>query len=137
MNFFVTSEPPRRLKNAFHNIKQYKLIDVDDLFESTGMDPNDDVCGFIIDEEIKNMIIDGTNSKKYNGIIYINSNLDRILLDKLKNLLYKIEDSSTVDITMLDDFDVPKLENMYNQVDNVTFFPILKKPKVIRCKRVQ
>lgn len=136
MNFYITSEPQRRLKNAFTNIKQYKIIDVDQILDEFNMDPNDDICGFIIDEEIQKRIKDGKNSKKCCGIIYVNSQLDKTLIEKLKSLLYSMEDKTLVDITILDDFDVPKKEDLYKLVDNVLFFPILKKPKLIRCRRI-
>jgi len=136
MKFYFTSQPANRLKNAFSNIKQYKIIDIDYIFESSTLDRNDVVHGFIIDSEIERMISEGSSSKKYEGVIYTNSKLDETIIEKVKQIIYKIEDKSMVDIFILDDYDVPKSKKFYKMVDNIIFFPIIKKVKTIKCKPI-
>lgn len=141
MKIYLTSEPFRTLQNAFTNLKSFKIIDIDFIIETCGLDPNVDVDAYIINEEIKLAFKDGISGKKYNGIIYLNSGLDVSILESIKHIMEEIiEDSKNKDMdceyVMMDDYDLPKRKDMYHHVDEVMFFPTHKKTKIIECKAI-
>lgn len=141
MKIYLTSEPFRTLQTAFTNLKSFKIIDIDYIIETCGLDPTVDVDAYIINEEIKLAFKEGIVGKKYNGIIYLNSGLDVTILDSIKYIVNDIiEDSKNKSLeceyVMMDDYDLPKREDMYKHVDEVMFFPTHKKTKIIECKAI-
>ena len=141
MKIYLTSEPFRTLKMAFTNLKSFKIIDIDYVFETCGLDPNVEVNAFIINEEIKLAFKEGLCGKKYTGIIYINSKLTPDILYSIKCVLNEMIENSKnstmeCEYVMMDDYDLPKRKDMYKYVDEVMFFPTHKKTKIIECKAI-
>ena len=75
MKMYVTAEPVRKLKGAFTNMNTFYVIDVDDLVARSGLDVGKESHRFLINKEIEGLIVAGAKSKRYNGIMYINSNI--------------------------------------------------------------
>ena len=141
MKIYLTSEPFRTLQMAFTNLKSFKIIDIDFIIETCGLDPNLDVDAYIINEEIKLAFKDGMSGKKYNGIIYLNSRLNREILESIKHIMddiIKDSKNKTLDCeyVLMDDYDLPKRNDMHKYVDEVLFFPTHKKTKIIECKAI-
>ena len=82
------------------------------------------------------MIVTGAKSKRYTGIIYINSNLNCDIIVGIKNSLNEITKSQIEDLTLLDDYDTPKLKDYYSLFDEIIFFPTFKKTKIIECRPI-
>ena len=134
MKFYVSGESYRKLKNVFININSFKIIDVDWLIENSGLKIDNIVDGYLLNAEIIKMINDGVKSKRCNGILYINSSINSELVLSLKDVLNKIPEYDFGDIIILDDYDVPKHQKIYKLFDEVVFFPMYKKTKLIECK---
>jgi hypothetical protein len=141
MKIYLTSEPFRKLQTVFTNLKSFKIIDIDYIIETCGLDPLLDTDAYIINEEIKLAFKEGVSGKKFNGIIYLNSNLSPNILDSIKFVMVDIiAQSKNKDLdceyVMMDDYDVPKRRDMYKHVDEVMFFPMYKKTKIVECKAI-
>ncbi len=136
MKFYVSGEPLIRLKNDITNLSSYKIIDVDWILESCGLNPDDEVHGYIITSEIKRMINEALRSKKSPGIIYINSRLDASLVYSLKMTLLEINGADIMDIDLFDDKDVPKYKELYKLFDEVVFYNKYKKIRLLECKPI-
>lgn len=136
MKFYVSGEPYERLKNEVSNLNSYKIIDVDYIVETCGLDPDNDVHGYIITSEIKKMIADGFKSKRCHGIVYINTRLNAGLVYSLKNALLQLNGCDIVDISLFDDKQVPKFEYLYKLFDEIVFYNKCKRIKLIECKPI-
>lgn len=136
MKFYVTVESYRKLRNAFTNLNTFYIIDTDSLIVESGLDVNKPSHRFIINSEIERLIATGAKSKRITGIIYINSNLNCDIITSIKKSLKEITKSQVEEVTLLDDYDAPKLKQYYNLFDEVIFFPAFKKTKIIECKPI-
>ena len=136
MKFYVSGETYTRIHNDISNLSSYKIIDVDNILEECGLDPNNDVHGYIINTEIKRMINEGMRNKKYAGIIYLNSRLDIGLVYSLKKTLLDITGCDIIDTILFDDRDVPKYKHLYKLFDEVIFYTRCKKTRLIECKPI-
>ena len=58
------------------------------------------------------------------------------LLDEIKKSLDEITKSQIEDLTLLDDYDTPKLKDYYSLFDEIIFFPTFKKTKIIECRPI-
>ena len=67
------------------------------------------------------------------GIIYINSELNCDVISSLRKSFDGVANSQIESLVILDDYDIPKLKNYYKLVDEVVFFPSMKKMKIIEC----
>ena len=47
-----------------------------------------------------------------------------------------ITKSQIEDLTLLDDYDTPKLRDYYSLFDEIIFFPTFKKTKIIECRPI-
>lgn len=133
MNFYVTTESDRKIKNAFTNLSTFYIINVDSIIEESNLDMTKPANKFLVGNEIKRLITIGAKSKRYNGIIYINSKIDKDAILSLKELFEDTEKISIDDFSLLDDYDLPKLNHLYKLFDEVIFFPAFKKTKIIKC----
>jgi len=133
MKFYGTIEPCRRLKNLFSNLSSFYIIDVDTILKESGLDPNKNTHKYLINAELERLITSGAKSKRYLGMIYINSKLNCDTIISIKKSIETLTNSAIESFVILDDFDTPKLHDYYTLFDEVVFFPSLKKTKIIEC----
>lgn len=134
MKFYVTIESFRKLNNVFSNLNTFYILDINSLVKESGLDPDKPSHRYIINAELERLIGNIAKSKRYTGIIYINSHLTCDIITGIKNSLSKITNSKIEEITLLDDYDTPKLKDYYKLFDEVIFFPTFKKTRIIECK---
>ena len=136
MNIYVTNEPINRLKNSFSNINTFAIIDVDLIVKTINLDLTKTHNVYLINSEIEKLIATNCKSKKFKGIIYINSKLNSDILNNLLSLIEN-EDKKTSDINdiiLLDDYDTPKLQRYYYMVNEIMYFSSFKRVKILECK---
>lgn len=136
MNIYVTNEPINRLKNSFSNINTFAIIDVDLIVKTINLDLTKTHNVYLINSEIEKLIATNCKSKKFKGIIYINSKLNSDILINLLSLIEN-EDKKTSDINdiiLLDDYDTPKLQRYYYMVNEIMYFSSFKRVKILECK---
>ena len=133
MKFYATIEPCRKLKNVFSNLSSFYIIDVDQILEDFNLDINNKAHAYLINTEIERLIVNGAKSKRYTGMIYINSNINEDIIDGLKNLIGSLENSNVDSFVILDDECVPKLNMYYIMFDEVVFFSPFIKTRIIDC----
>ena len=136
MKFYITGESYRKLKNVFTNLNTFYIINVDSLIEESKLDVNKVTHRFIINTEIERLITIGAKSKRYAGIIYINSNINFEIITGIRKSLGEITKSQVEDLTLLDDYDTPKYKEYYKLFDEIIFFPTFKKTKIIECRPI-
>jgi len=133
LNCYITIEPCRRLKNLFSNLSSFYIIDVDTILEESGLDVEKKSHQYLINTELERLLVTGAKSKRYVGIIYINSNIGIDTIDSVKSIMMETENSNVDSMVILDDCDAPKLSDYYEMFDEVIFFPAIKKARVINC----
>ena len=128
-NIYITTEPENKLKMLFSNIKSFFILDVQSYIESLKLDLQKPANIYFINTEIINLIKQSAKLKKYQGIIYINKNLDQTLL---KNLQSKFKNVDEIDkIILIDNILLPKLDKLYNLCEEVYFYERFRKNKII------
>ena len=138
MNLYVTSESYYRIKNGFSNINAFAIIDVNLILDTLKLDMTKTYNVFLVNDEIKKLLSLYSKSKKYRGIIYITSNINKNVIDNIKSLISTDDyDHAVNELILLDDYDTPKLEKYYKFVNEVMFFSTFKKIKIIECKPIE
>lgn len=133
MNLYVSTESDRKLRNVFSNLSGFYIINVDMLVEASRLDLSKNSHRFLMNSEIERLISIGAKSKRYSGIVYINSMLDKDTVQSLKESVDNLKESNIDYMVLLDDYELPKLKKLYKLFDEVTFFSSLKKTKIIQC----
>jgi hypothetical protein len=133
MKFYITIEGTNRLKRSFLNLKLFSIINVPDILEEHGYTYStiDEFGSFIVSKKIDSLIRSYAKSKRIRGIIYSNPLLSREVLPNLFNSLCEVENIS--EIVLMDDYNLPKLCGMYDDFDEIIFFPSIKKVRLIEC----
>ena len=133
MNCYITIEPCRRLKNLFSNLSSFYIIDVDTILLESGLDINKKSHQYLINTELERLLVSGAKSKRYLGVIYINRNINVDVINAVKSSVMDLENTMVDNMVILDDCDAPKLRNYYELFDEVIFFPVIRKPRIINC----
>ena len=134
MKFYVTIEGTPRLKKSFLNLKLFSIIYIPEILEKYGYTYStiDEYGSFIISTYIDDLIRTYAKSKRIRGIIYSNPSLTEEILPNLFDTLENIETIS--EVVLLDDYNVPKLTYIYSYFDEIVFFPLVKKIRLIECQ---
>lgn len=137
MKFYITVEGTQRLKKSFLNLKLFSIIYIPDILQEHGYTYStiDDYGSFIISNQINELIKTYAKSKRIRGIIYSNPN---ICEEVLPNIFETLSDIDTIsDVVLLDDYNVPKLIHLYQNFDEIIFFPSIKKIRLIEAVNIQ
>jgi len=137
MKFYITIEGIPKLKRSFLNLKLYSIINVSQILEDHGYtyETIDDYGAFIVNEKIIALIKNYVKSKRIRGIIYSNEFLSQITIDNLFDTLEPVE--KIQDIVLLDDYNVPRLQEYWQVFNEIIFFPSIKKVRLIECKPIK
>lgn len=133
MKFYFTIEPCGKLKNMFTNLSSFYIIDVDTILSESGLDPDKPSHRFLINSELCRLINSGAKSKRYIGMIYINSRMNCDVISSIKRSIGNLTNSVVDGFVILDDESVPKLKDYYELSDEVSFFPTMKRTRLIEC----
>ena len=128
-NIYITTESENKLKMLFSNIKSFFILDVQSYINSLKLDLNKPVNVYFINTEIINLIKQSAKLKKYQGIIYINKNLDQTLLKNLQSKFKNIDEIGK--IILIDNILLPKHDNLYNLCEEVYFYERFYKNKIV------
>ena len=134
MKLYLTSESYYRIENGFTNIHTFAIIDVNLILDTLKLDMSKQSNIFLINSEIKKLLISCAKNRKYKGIIYIAPSINEHIIDNINAVVNEI--STIDDVILLDDYDAPKLKEYYNYVEEVMFFSTFKKIKIIECKPI-
>lgn len=136
MKFYVTTEGTTKLKRSFLNLKLFSIIHVPEILNEYGYTYNtiDDYGSFIVSNKINSLIKSFSKSKRIRGIIYSNPLINEQILPNLFESIVDME--SITDIVLLDDYSIPKLAKLYDQFDEIIFFPSIKKIRLIECQQL-
>lgn len=129
MNIYITSESENKLKMLFTNIKSFFILDVQAYINSLKLDMSKPCNIYLINTEIINLIKQSAKLKKYQGIIYINKNLDYMLLKNIQSKFKNIKEINK--IILIDNILLPKHDKLYNLCEEIYFFERFYKNKII------
>jgi hypothetical protein len=133
MKFYITVEGIQKLKRSFLNLKLYSVISVPDVLAELGYTYStiDDYGAFIVNQKIMYLINNYAKSKRIRGIIYSNPNMS---VEIIENLFDELESEERIsDLVLLDDYNIPKLQDYYEYFQEIIFFPSVKKIRLIEC----
>lgn len=135
MKFYMTIEGTPRLKKTFLNLKLFSIINIPDILMQHGYSYStmDEYSSFIITTYINDLIKTYSKSKRIRGIIYSNPYIDENIIPNIYELLSKNENIHQ--IVLFDDYNVPKLQNLYQYFDEIIFFPSVKKIRLIEAQK--
>lgn len=134
-NIYITTESENKLKMLFTNIKSFFILDVQSYINNLKLDLNKPANIYFINTEIINLIKQSARLKKYQGIIYINKNLDQTLLKNLQSKFKHIDEIGK--IILIDNILLPKHDNLYNLCEEVYFYERFYKNKIIDCQGIK
>ena len=137
MKFYVTTESYSRVRSSFTNLNSFYIIDVDSILGSIMLDPDKKSHRYIINTEIGRLISMASKSKRYGGIIYINSKINCETIVGLRTMIDSIEKSRIECMVLLDVYDNPKNVDYYGLFDELLFFPTYSKNRINECKPAQ
>ncbi|MCK9447130.1 hypothetical protein M0Q50_09790 [bacterium] len=131
----MTIEGTPRLKKTFLNLKLFSIINIPDILMQHGYSYStmDEYSSFIITTYINDLIKTYSKSKRIRGIIYSNPYIDENIISNIYELLSKNENIHQ--IVLFDDYNVPKLQNLYQYFDEIIFFPSVKKIRLIEAQK--
>lgn len=132
MKFYLTVETQEKIKNTFVNLNLFYLLDIEQVICEYGLDVTKPYNRFFLSQEIEKLIVAQTKSKRLEGIIYINKALNDKLVSHIYKLVKKIDRIDNV--VIIDDDSRPRLRELYKLVDEVLFFPSVKRVKILECK---
>ena len=132
MNIYVTTESENKLKMLFTNIKSFFILDVQSFVNSFKLDLTKQSNIYFVNTELLNTIQASAKLKKYQGIIYINKNLDQRLLTNLQSKFKDVKEISK--LVLLDNGALPKHTDLYNLCEEVFFYERFFKNKIIECQ---
>ncbi len=135
MNIYVTTESENKLRMLFTNIKSFFILDVQSFVNSFKLDLNKQSNIYFVNTEILNAIQQASKLKKYQGIIYINKNLDENLLFNVSSKFKQIKEINK--IVLLDNGILPKHADLYDLCEEVFFYERFYKNKIIECQGIK
>lgn len=135
MNIYVTTESENKLRMLFTNIKSFFILDVQSFVNSFKLDLTKQSNIYFINTEILNAIQQASKLKKYQGIIYINKNLDENLLFNVSSKFKQIKEINK--IVLLDNGILPKHIGLYDLCEEVFFYERFYKNKIIECQGIK
>ena len=89
----------------------------------------------LINTEIMNTIKQSAKLKKYQGIIYINKNLDQNLIMNLQSKFKNVNEINK--IVLIDNSLLPKHKDLYAYCEEIFFYERFYKNKIIDCQGVK
>lgn len=136
MKFYITVEGTPKLKRSFLNLKLFSIINVSEILEEYGYTYStiDDFGSFIVSKRINSLIKSYSKSKRIRGIIYSNPTLSENVIPNLFNSLNDIE--NITEVVLMDDYNLPKLNNLYEYFNEIIFFPSIKKIRLIEARDI-
>lgn len=137
MKLYITCEGSTKLKRSFLNLKLFSIVDVNSILKEYNYtyDTIDQYGIFIVNRRIMKLINNYVSSKRIRGIIYSNPNLNEDIINNLHEQIKSID--KIQNMVLLDDYNLPKLQNLYPLFDEVIFFPSIKKVRLIECKSIK
>ena len=137
MNFYITTEDKDVLKKNFLNLRFFALISIPDIITSLGEEYEtiSDYSKFIVNKTIIQQVDSVLKRKRFYSIIYSNPWLN---YDTIKNVHEQFSDNPLIkDIILLDDKNTRKNEDYWQYFQEVTFFPSVKKKKIVECEKIK
>lgn len=135
MNIYVTTESENKLRMLFTNIKSFFILDIQSFVNSFKLDLTKQSNIYFVNTEILNAIQQASKLKKYQGIIYINKNLDENLLFNVSSKFKQIKEINK--IVLLDNGILPKHTDLYDLCEEVFFYERFYKNKIIECQGIK
>jgi len=137
MKFYITVEGVQKLKRSFLNLKLFSIINVPDIIEDCGYTYStiDKYGAFIVNTKIVALIKNYTKSKRIRGIIYSNPRINEDIIENLQDILLEFDKIN--EIVLIDEYNIPKLQQLYPLFNEIIFFPSIKKVRLIECKSIK
>ena len=136
MRFYITKESSDKVKNSFLNSRSFYFINTQELIEAFYLIKNIDYYNFLVNEEIKNRIIEAAEKKKYSNIVYVNENLSIEIVENLKDIVKTM--SFIEKMIFVDEETKEENRNIYTLFDEIIFFPSqIRKIKIIECESIK
>jgi len=134
VNLYLTFDDRNKIKKCFLNLRKYLIVNSDEVIEQMGFDKESlDVCsGFIVNEEIRKMIVEGANSKKLLGVVYSNPEFNDEIIREVIHFSQDIRGIESI-IFLTDKW---LKEEYYELFEEVLFYPTIKKVHMINCEPV-
>lgn len=133
MKFYMTKESVDDIKNSFFPIKSLHVINPTEILNEFEIIKDKKLFDFFVNEEIKNKILYAINKKRGSTIIYVNKNLDDIIIKNIKTILSNNDIIEYVFIDKKED----KTVELYSYFDEIVFFPKHKKMRIIECESIK
>ena len=134
-NIYITSEPEYKLKQIFSTLKNFFVLDVNAFVQDLNIDLTKQSGIYLVNSEIENLILSQSKLKKYQGIIYINKNININIYKYLKQRFQKFQEINK--LILIDNGQFPKHKDLLTVFDEVLFYERFRKNKIIDCSNFE
>lgn len=134
MNLYITFSDRNKIKKCFLNLRKYLIISVDEVIESVGYGDKklDDCSYFLVNEEIKKLIREGSARRKLLAIVYTNPTMDGETVRELIHYANSLHSVQSVIFLV----EKGQKEEFYELFEEVLFYPMTKKVHIVECTPV-
>lgn len=131
MNLYIAFSEKSKIKKCFLNLRKYLIISTQDVIESAGYQNKvlDDCSTFLVNEEIKKMIKEGSTRRKLLSIVYTNPNINDQAVREMIHFATALSTISKVILLV----EKGEKEEYYELFDEILFYPTMKKVHIIEC----
>lgn len=126
---YMTSDSETKLRSIYSNLKNYFILDVQSFIKSLNLDLSKQSSIYIINDEIRNLMLSQLKLKKYKGVIYINHHLSKDLYISFKTYFKKCGED--IKIVLIDNGQFPKHQDIMDIFDEVIFYERFRKNKIV------
>lgn len=140
IKFYVSTEDKEMLRKSFLNFRFYTLISVPEIIDEITNKGGDLTTlseheSFLLNKTILTEIEHCLKKKSVYAIIYQN---DKLNYDLIRNLHEALKVYTKIDrICLLDSKNNPRHEDLWENFQEVTFFPEVRKKKIIECEKIK
>lgn len=121
-----------KVKSCFINLSKFYILDVQTLLQELGLDVTDKCNAFFVSRHIQDTIKNHAKSKRLEGIIYVNKNLNEKLFDSLFKTVTKLPKMENM--VLIDDPIFQPLADFYPLFEEVMFFPTIRRVRILECQ---
>lgn len=133
MILYITHEDKSKLKRCFLSLRKQIVISIDEVIVNVGYDPAtlDEYSSFIVNEELKKIVVKASSGKKSNNIIFCNP---KFTDESVRGIIHFVNDHTKINrVIFLTNKN--KYEEYYELFEEVMFFPAFKKVHILECEQ--
>lgn len=130
-NLYITDEPQHKLLSLFINIKNFYILDVQEMIKNMDIDMDHNSSVYIVNEEIKKILRTQSGLKRNLGIFYVVKCLSEPLVKSIHRIAKTMPDIESV--ILIDNVNTPKHTDLIPLFSDVFYYNRFRNNKIYKC----